>query len=442
MADVGYARVSTLDQDPGLQLDALARAGCASIYEERVSGVSTKRPVRDQALTQLKPGDTLTVWKLDRLGRSVTELHQIIEDLEQRRIRFRCLTQPIDTSSPTGKFFFSMLAAFADFERDMITERVRAGKQRMMAEGRHPGGRALFGFEDDHVTVIEDQAQLLRGAARRVLDGGHTLSNVVDDWNARGLRPGEAAHWRVTHLRRILLNERVVPIIGQDAHDRLRRLFTDPERRKGGRPTTYLLSGILTCGREGCGRPLYGARRTRRDGAREDNYRCEAGKGSGGRFTGCGRTSVAMARADAWAAEAFIAAIASDEFTQALDRRQAELLAGDVIAAELDDWRAEIADLDQVQGTRFYSDAMRRRHDELRRMVDRATARLLQRPDLQALLDLPRSEKQLRAAWDAWDVTTRRAWLKRILDRIEVKPTTTRGPASDTEARLDPVWKL
>jgi DNA invertase Pin-like site-specific DNA recombinase len=434
MADVGYARVSTLDQDPGLQLDALARAGCAPIYEERVSGVSAKRPVRDQALGQLRRNDTFTVWDLSRLGRSMIEVVSIVEELDRRGVRFRTLTQPIDTSSPTGKLQLQILAAVAEYERRMIVERVRAGKALMIAEGRHPGGRALFGFERDHVTIKEDQAQLLREAVQ-ALDQGKTLSNVVDAWNARGLRPGQASHWRVTHLRRILLNERVIPIIGQEAHDRLRRLFTDPERRKGGRPVTYLLSGILTCGR--CGRPLYGARRRRRDGVREDTYRCEAGQGSGGRFTGCGRTSVAMARADDWAAEMFIAAIVSPDFAQALDRRQAELLDGEVTAAELDDWRAELDDLDQVQGTRFYNDAMRRRHDELRRMVDQATARLLQRPDLQALLDLPRTEEQLRAAWESWDTVTRRAWIKRLVSTIVVHPR-----AGSTEDRLDPRWKL
>ena len=139
--DIGYARVSTLDQNPGLQLNALEQAGCNAIYEERVSGVAKKRPVRDQVLNQLTAGDTLTVWKLDRLGRSVAELHQIVEELEARQIRFRCLTQPIDTSSPTGKLFFSMLAAFAAFEQDMIKERVRAGKQRMSSTGRRHEAR-------------------------------------------------------------------------------------------------------------------------------------------------------------------------------------------------------------------------------------------------------------------------------------------------------------
>jgi DNA invertase Pin-like site-specific DNA recombinase len=439
MADVGYARVSTLDQDPGLQLDALARAGCAPIYEERVSGVSTKRPVRNQALAQLQAGDRLTVWKLDRLGRSLSELLAIVEDLTARGVQFRSLTQPIDTADPTGRLQLQLLAAFAEFEREMIRERVRAGKARMLAEGRHPGGRALYGFERDHVTVNEDEAELLREAVQ-ALDQGKTLSAVVDAWNAQGLRPGEATHWRVTHLRRILLNERVIPIIGQDGHDRLRRLLTDQERRKGGRSATYLLSGILTCGR--CHRPLYGARRTRQGGVQENTYRCEAGKGSGGRFTGCGRVAVAMGRADDWAAEMFVVAIISPAFSEALSQRQAELLAEDVTAQELDEWRAELNELEQVQGTRFYSDAMLRRHEELRRMVDQATAQLLAQPDLQAFAELPQSEDALRARWASWTIAERRAWLKRLVHRIEVKPAVARGPATGVESRMEPIWRI
>jgi DNA invertase Pin-like site-specific DNA recombinase len=440
MADVGLARVSTLDQDPGLQLDALARAGCAPIYEEKVSGVAAKRPVRDQILGQLRAGDTLTVWDLSRLGRSMIEVVSIVEELDRHGVRFRTLQQPIDTTSPTGKLQLQLLAAVAEYERRMIVERVRAGKARMLAEGRHPGGRALFGFERDHVTINEDQAQLLREAVQ-ALDRGQTLSAVVDRWNAQGLAPGEATHWRVTHLRRILLNERVIPIIGQDAHDRLRRLFTDQERRKGGRPAAYLLSGVLVCQR--CQRPMYGARRTHQGGVQEMVYRCEAGKGSGGRHTGCGRMNVAMGRADDYAQELFIAAVAGPDFAAALAQRQQELLAGSGTAEELDDWRAELNDLDQVQGTRFYNEQMRRRHEELRKMVDTATAQLMAQPDLQALVDLPRSEVQLRERWERWDIATRRAWLRRLVHRIEVRPAgPARGPATDVEARLAPVWRI
>lgn len=435
MTDYGLARVSTLDQDPGMQLEALARAGCDRVLEEKVSGVSTRRPIRDQILKELRPGDTLTVWDLTRLGRSMVEVVKIVEDLERRGVRFRVLTQPIDTSSPTGKLQLQILAAIGEYERQMIRERVRAGKRRMLAEGRHPGGRALFGFEDDHITVIEDQAQLLREAVQ-ALDKGQTLSNVVDAWNAQGLRPGQASHWRVTHLRRILLNERVIPIIGQDAHDRLRRLFIDQERRKGGRPAAFLLSGVLVCNR--CHRPMYGARRTRQGGVQENTYRCEAGKGSGGRHAGCGGTSVAMDRADRYVEEMFIAAIVSEELVEALARRQAELLAEDVTVEALDTWRAELLELEQVQGTRFYSDAMKRRHDELRRMVDQATTQLLAQPDLQAMMDLPRSEAALRARWAAWDIAQRRVWIRRLVHRIEVKPAT----VGRVEERLEPVWKM
>jgi DNA invertase Pin-like site-specific DNA recombinase len=432
MADVGLARVSTLDQDPGLQLDALARAGCAPIYEEKVSGVAAKRPVRDQILGQLRAGDTLTVWDLSRLGRSMIEVVSIVEELDRRGVRFRTLQQPIDTTSPTGKLQLQLLAAVAEYERRMIIERVRAGKARMLAEGRHPGGRALFGFERDHETIIEDQAELLREAVQ-ALDQGQTLSAVVDAWNAQGLAPGNATHWRVTHLRRILLNQRVIPIIGQEAHDRLRRLFTDQERRKGGRPATFLLSGVLVC--QNCSRPMYGAR-TRRQGGTEMTYRCE--KGGGGRHTGCGRTSVAMGRADDYALELFVGAVVGPDWAEALTRRQAELLAGSGTAEELDDWRAELEDLAQVQGTRFYTDAMRRRHEELRKLVDTATAQLMAQPDLQALVSLPRSEEQLRAAWERWSTTERRAWIKRLVERIEVRP----AGSGSLEDRFAPVWKM
>jgi DNA invertase Pin-like site-specific DNA recombinase len=139
--DIGYARVSTLDQNPGLQLDALARAGCAPIFEERVTGVAKSRLVRDQALAQLRAGDTLTVWALDRLGRSTSETLAIVRGLDEHGIRFRCLTQPVDTSSAMGKMFIGFLAVMAEFERELLRERVLAGKPRAATpEGRPCSG--------------------------------------------------------------------------------------------------------------------------------------------------------------------------------------------------------------------------------------------------------------------------------------------------------------
>src|SRR6266545_2088368 len=230
IVDIGYARVSTTDQNPQLQLDALERAGCWPIFEEKVSGVALRRPVRDEALAQLQPSDTLTVWKLDRLGRSATELLTIIEGLHSRGVRFRCLTQPIDTTSPLGKMFLTLLAAFAEFERELMRERVIAGKARMKAEGRHPGGPRMFGYAADHETLIEAEAELLREAARRAL-AGEPVSRVVEDWDARGLRPLRGERWKVTSLRRVLLNDRAAPIVGAEDHRRLVALFRAPGRQ-------------------------------------------------------------------------------------------------------------------------------------------------------------------------------------------------------------------
>jgi DNA invertase Pin-like site-specific DNA recombinase len=108
--DIGYARVSTDDQELKLQLVALERAGCWPIRKETASGVAKKRPVRDEVLKELQRGDTLTVWKLDRLGRSVVDLKTIITDLEQRGVKFRSLTEHIDTSTAQGWLFFQLLA--------------------------------------------------------------------------------------------------------------------------------------------------------------------------------------------------------------------------------------------------------------------------------------------------------------------------------------------
>jgi DNA invertase Pin-like site-specific DNA recombinase len=436
--DVGLARVSTRDQNPQLQITALEQAGCTAIYQEQVSGVSATRPVRDQVLAELQSGDTLTVWKLDRLGRSVSELLAIIKDLERRGIRFRCLTQPIDTSSPTGRLFLTFLAGFAEFEREIMRERVLAGKQRQRAEGR-PMGPLVFGWSDAD-TVNEEQAALLHEAAKRAL-ADEPLSRVVDDWNARGLRPGKATRWRVSHLRRILLNPRTATIVGDDTARDLHRLFTAPGRQRLGRPTDHLLSGILRCGREGCGQPMYAAAKTGKPGGPpQPVYRCK--RQSGGRFAGCGLTQISAARADRWAAEAFIAAAASDDFAQALNQRRAELLASDVTAEQLDDWRAEVAELGTVLGTRFGTEAMQQRHDQLQRMVREATARLMQQPEVQQLLDLPRSEAALRAMWDGWSVAERRAWLRRTLTHVEVLAADAHHRGSDVEARLDPHWRI
>jgi DNA invertase Pin-like site-specific DNA recombinase len=137
---LGYARVSTLEQDPALQHDALKAAGVERIFTDQASGSLTGRPQLSAVLEQLRPGDTLVVWRLDRLGRSTSHLIQTVTALEERGIGFASLTEAIDTTTPAGRLLFGVLASLAAFERDLIRERTLAGLAAARARGR-VGGR-------------------------------------------------------------------------------------------------------------------------------------------------------------------------------------------------------------------------------------------------------------------------------------------------------------
>lgn len=137
---IGYARVSTDDQNLDLQRDALRKASCKTIYEETASGKSTERIELENCRKALRSGDTLVVWRLDRLGRSLPDLVKIIAEFERDGIAFESLTEKIETGSAAGKLVFHVFAALAEFERNLIRERTRAGLAAARARGRK-GGR-------------------------------------------------------------------------------------------------------------------------------------------------------------------------------------------------------------------------------------------------------------------------------------------------------------
>ena len=139
---MGYARVSTRDQNPDAQTDALTAAGCDKTFVEHASGVLARRPALDDALDYLRAGDTLIVTKLDRLGRSVRNLKHVADTLQQQHIGLKALSQGIDTTTPGGRLFFHMLAAIAEFEHDLIVERTQDGLAAARARGRTGGGRS------------------------------------------------------------------------------------------------------------------------------------------------------------------------------------------------------------------------------------------------------------------------------------------------------------
>ena len=162
---VGYARVSTQEQDLALQLDALRTAVCNKVFEEKASGAQRERPELQAALDYMREGDTLVVWKLDRLARSLKQLIETIEKIGERGIGLRSLTEAIDTTTAGGKLVFHIFAALAEFERGVIRERTLAGLQAARARGR-TGGRppalkakdlavAKAMLQDPEITVLE-----------------------------------------------------------------------------------------------------------------------------------------------------------------------------------------------------------------------------------------------------------------------------------------------
>ena len=137
---IGYARVSTTDQNLDLQIDALTKAGCEKIFDDKISGTRVDRPGLARAMEVLRKEDTLVVWKLDRLGRSVKNLVDLVSDLQKQGVHFKSLTDSIDTGTPSGRFFFHVMASLAEMERELTIERTRAGLEVARQLGRK-GGR-------------------------------------------------------------------------------------------------------------------------------------------------------------------------------------------------------------------------------------------------------------------------------------------------------------
>ncbi len=187
MSKIGYARVSTRDQKLDLQTDALKKAGCEKIFSDTgISGAKASRPGLDDCLDYMRQGDTLVVWKLDRLGRSTKNLLTLISDIEARGIGFQSVTEALDTSTPQGRLFFTIASAFTQMERELIQERVMEGLKAARARGRLGGRRkrltpsqeakirTLYDKQELKITEIAELFNISRATVYRALDNTAT----------------------------------------------------------------------------------------------------------------------------------------------------------------------------------------------------------------------------------------------------------------------------
>jgi DNA invertase Pin-like site-specific DNA recombinase len=187
---IGYARVSTFDQNLNLQLDALKNSGCEQIFEEKISAVAKERPQLTILFSKLRKGDSVVVWKLDRLGRSLKDLIELITKMKNLGVTFVSIQDGIDTSTATGRFTFNIFASLAEFEREIISERTKAGLAAARARGRK-GGRppgfsketmskikavkVLYDKQDKTMKEIGEVLSISRATAYRFLDIANSL---------------------------------------------------------------------------------------------------------------------------------------------------------------------------------------------------------------------------------------------------------------------------
>ncbi|MDT7952106.1 MAG: recombinase family protein [Acetobacteraceae bacterium] len=180
MANVGYARVSTADQDPALQHDALAAAGCKRVFEDRASGARADRVGLQSALDYVREGDVLVVWKLDRLGRSLPHLIETVTSLAGHGVGFRSITEAIDTTTPGGRLVFHLFGALGQFERDLIQERTRAGLAAATARGRKGGRKPVVSAEKlERARGLIAKGLTVREVATRVKVGKTALYEAL-----------------------------------------------------------------------------------------------------------------------------------------------------------------------------------------------------------------------------------------------------------------------
>jgi DNA invertase Pin-like site-specific DNA recombinase len=176
----GYARVSTEDQNPAMQLAALKKAGCKTVFKDEVTGAHVKRPALTRCLKTLQTGDTLIVWKLDRLGRSLRDLIHMLDDFKQQGIKFRSLTEAIDTETPTGRAMWQMIGVLAELERSLIGERTRAGVKAAQRRGVKFGRKVKLTTDRlAHARKLIDQGRTPTEAAKIVGVGRATLYGAL-----------------------------------------------------------------------------------------------------------------------------------------------------------------------------------------------------------------------------------------------------------------------
>lgn len=424
------------------------------VYSDRGLSASKEkvvRPAYERLQQDVEAGavDVVIIWKLDRLGRSVIELARVVERFKAKKVDLVSMNDSIDTSTPGGRFVFTVLSAVAQLESEQISLRVTAAAGQRARNGKpHGGGSRTFGYATDRQTIFEAERDLILAAAARVLDGD-TPSAIARDWNAEGIpTPTGKGKWWPAGISRILLSDQVagvrriddqlVPgdwpaIITPDLRDRLAERFSDPYNRS----RTWnrsLLNGILFCAH--CDRRMSVAWKKRRDGGQSVRYRCR----NDANYGGCGKTYVVASPLEEYVRDLVVVAVTDPAFRRAMQtgRRVDDLVALEAEIADIEDRLRELAarygrraiSTAEWQAARGpLTDELDAKQTELRGSLAGAA------PDAP---DVPTTVAGLEAWWAEADPADRRALVRAAIERIDVGPPTRPGPFDPARVTVIP----
>jgi site-specific DNA recombinase len=456
-----YVRISQDREGAGLGVarqesdcrDLITRKGwtVAEVYiDNDVSAYSGRpRPAWSRMLDDIRSGavDALVAWHVDRLTRSPRELEDVIDLADHNSLELATVSGEIDLATPTGRLIARMLGAAARHEAEHKAERQRRERRQAAEAGRVSGGGTRpYGYADDHVSILDEEAEIVRECSRRLL-AGESLSSLCRDLFVRGVSTTTGRHWSPTQLRRLLASARISgrrehtptssyqgtrPLLGEivadavwpglitiDESDRLRALLSRPERRLGnGTGRRYLLSGILRCGLCGTGmvgRPRSGVPR----------YVCPNTPGG----PGCGGTATNAARTDDHVRDLALYALESPELA---GRLRAQESLDPALLAQLSADESKAVELAQAWAegeiTRGEWQAAR---DVLDDRLARTRHRVARTSRTAPLIDFAGTYDDLAVRWETLPVARRRAIVGAVMEAIEVRP-------ADPRTRWDP----
>jgi site-specific DNA recombinase len=395
----------------------------------------------------------IAAWDVDRLSRNPDRDNiRIIELAERFGVQLATVTGEYDLATSSGKMMFRIAGAVARRESEHRSERMLLKWDELAEAGVPKGvGKRPFGYARNGLDLDEGEAALLREALERLLDKKQPMHEVIGDWTARGVTAVMGGRFTTTSLRRALCSPRAAglrqhrgEIVGPARwpaifttieRERLLAYFERPERRKQGPPRTYVYSGMLRCGRPGCGAVMVGAS----VGSGRPMYACKGGPRDPD-HRGCGRTWISKGAFEEVMTEAVTLYVCGPKFAEVRARRLAAAAASDPTPGQIERDERELRELATLKGQgRFTIAEWLALRDPIDARIKAAKARLDAKPDLATLLDIPTVEADLRAAWARWTVEERRRALGAVLEHVVINPKG-RGRRFDPD-RIDPHWR-